>query len=154
AFSDNFAAHQARQAARNGQAEPGAAVHARAARIGLFEFIKNHIEFVRCNADAGVGDGNRHATVRRVRLQTHAAALGELRGVAQQVDYDLQQLLFIDKHRRQGGVYLLYQLYCIGLDQRLYGADATLQHLRKVNLGGIDLDTAGLDLGEIEDGID
>ncbi len=38
------------------------------------------------------------------------AALGELGGVAQQVDNDLSQQLFIDQHRRQFAVEPLDQL--------------------------------------------
>src|SRR3990170_40495 len=109
ALDRDIAAHEAGKAPRDREPEAGAAVDPSAARVRLLELLENQAELVRRYAGARVGDGDRNRAVRRARLEADAAALGEFRGVAEEVDDDLPQLFFIDVHLGKPLVELLDQ---------------------------------------------
>ncbi len=50
----DFAAQQARDFAADGQAQPGAAIFAAGAAVGLLEGLEDDLLFLRRDADAGV----------------------------------------------------------------------------------------------------
>ena len=91
----DVAAHQPRQVARDLQAQPGAAVAARARAVALREAVEQPRQRGCVHADAGVGDVELElaslpaAAFARAHVEHHRAAVGELDGVGQQVEQDL-----------------------------------------------------------------
>src|SRR6516162_7738576 len=82
----HVATHHARELARDGEAEPGAAELLRSCGVSLAELLEQLCLLLRCHADAGVGDGKFDpvATVGDpARLQLDLALFGELAGIAQ-----------------------------------------------------------------------
>ncbi len=109
----DLAAEQARELAADRQPEAGAAVLPAGARIGLLEGFEDDLLLVDRNADAGVGhlEGDDAADLRqdamvgippgsgRRDVQPHAALLGELERVRQQVLQHLLQALGVGHDR-------------------------------------------------------
>ena len=107
----DFAAEQVGQFAADGEAEPGAAVFAAGAGVGLLECLEDDLLLLGRDADAGIGhlerdDGRRLAEDGMVGVQPPAAArhlertpplLGELEGVRQQVLEHLLQALGVGR---------------------------------------------------------
>ncbi len=103
----NFAAKQAGDFAADGQAQPGAAIFAARAAVGLLESLEDNLLFLGSDADPGVrdGEGNNGAGMvenfvfwiptfgNRGNVQGYAAALAELERVGQQIAQDLFQPL-------------------------------------------------------------
>jgi hypothetical protein len=88
----HVAAHHARELARDGEAEPGAAEALSGRGIGLGKFFEHLRLLLRRHADAGVGDRQLNpitAVPDCPRPQLDLALLGELAGVALQVEQDL-----------------------------------------------------------------
>src|SRR5690606_18322137 len=82
----DFAAEDAREFARDRQAEAGTAELAVRRTVGLAEGVEDRVLVFGCNADTGVADGKGHVAVRRAAdRQCYLAAFGELDGVRQQV---------------------------------------------------------------------
>jgi len=90
----HVAAHHARELAGDGKPEPGAAEVPRGRVIGLTEFLEQLRLLLRSHADPAVGDRELDpvATVGDLaRPQPDFAFLGELAGIAQQVEQYLPQ---------------------------------------------------------------
>src|SRR5262249_4897190 len=90
----HVAAHQARELAGVGKAESGAAEALSRRGIGLGELLEQLGLLLRCHADPGVGYGklNPVASVcHPARPQRDLALLGELKGIAQQIEQYLPQ---------------------------------------------------------------
>src|SRR5215472_17849554 len=90
----HVATHHARELAREGKAEPGAAEALRRGGIGLAELLEQLGLLLRSHANAGVSDRelNPVATVGDpARPQPDLTFLGELAGIAQQIEQDLPQ---------------------------------------------------------------
>ena len=131
-------AHLLRDAARNGQPQPGTAVVACDAAVGLCEGFKHGVQLARGDADAGVGDDKaqplRRARVGR-RRQSDMTGRRELDGVADQVDQRLRQPFGVAMH--MGGqlpVTLVMQLQTLGLRAWAHQRHDPVEHLgqRKV----------------------
>ena len=86
----------------------------------------------------------------RARHDHLAAFLGELDGVGEQVEQDLLQPPRIGDDRRQLGRERSSEHDARALGQRLQAADAILDDLRHFDRGEIQLELAGLDLGDVE----
>src|SRR5262245_52679707 len=105
----DFAAEQVRQLSADREPQAGAAVFAAGAGVGLHEGLENDLLLVLCDADAGVGDLERHrrrrllehgmlrapAALRRRDAQPYAALRRELERVREQVLEHLLQALGI-----------------------------------------------------------
>src|SRR5262249_12809650 len=105
----DLAAEQRRELAADGEAEARAAIAPAGARIGLLEGLEDQFLLVAGNADAGVRDVKADDARRLVEdtvlripptlggeyAQAHAAALGELERIRQQVLENLLQALGI-----------------------------------------------------------
>ena len=103
----DFAAEQVRQLAADREAQAGAAVFAAGAGVGLLEGLEDDLLLLGRDADAGVGDLERHhrrrlvehwmlrapAALRGRDAEPHAALRGELERVRQQVLQHLLQAL-------------------------------------------------------------
>ena len=94
ALGGDVAAHQPRQAARDLQAQPGAAVAPRARFVALREALEQPVQRGLVHADAGVGDDELEHLAAvvvdgAVQVEHDHAAVGELDGVVHQVEQDL-----------------------------------------------------------------
>src|SRR5262249_7013090 len=90
----HVAAHHARELAGDRKAQPRPAVAPRGCGISLAEFLEQLGLLLRTHADASVGDRelNPVATVGDpARPQRDLALLGELKGIAQQIEQNLPQ---------------------------------------------------------------
>ena len=109
----DLAAEQHGQLAADGEAQAGAAVLARGARVGLLERLEDQPLLLRRDADAGVLDGEgddlrclaEHRVIGAPALRRESdahvdvAVRGELDGVGEQVLEDLLEALRIAVHR-------------------------------------------------------
>src|SRR5262249_19244156 len=90
----DVAAHHARELAREGKAESRAPETLCSRGIGLGELLKQLCLLLRRHADAGVGHGKLDpvaSVCHPVRPQRDIALLGELKGIAQEVEQYLPQ---------------------------------------------------------------
>ena len=92
----DLAAHQLHESLADRQSQPRAAVLAGRGRIGLGERLEEPVDAVGGNADAGVGDfepdgGPAGLPLRAPTFTATSPRLGELHGVADQVDQHLPQ---------------------------------------------------------------
>src|SRR5688572_19766476 len=95
AFETDASAHHLGELHRNGQTEAGSAVLPRRRPIHLRERLEDECLLLGWNADAGVTDRQMELDLATLTLARHAhyhfTRLGELDGVADQVDEDLAQ---------------------------------------------------------------
>ena len=160
AFGPHPTAHQLGQAPADGQAEAGAAVLARRARVGLRERLEEARQALGAEADAGVahreGEADAAVSGRRARHRQHdLAALGELDRVGEQVEEDLAQPRQVgaDRHRDIAFEHVRrveVLLGCAHADEieRRLDAIAQVERMR------LDVHPPGLDLREVEDVVD
>ena len=156
------AAHQLRESPADGQPEPGPAVAARRRAIDLAERLEQTVHPVLGDADPGVADREvEPVPVARVEplgagRDHHLPALGELDRVVQQVDQDLPQPRDVaDDGARRRRVEVVGEVE--PLLQRARGAtssSADSTHSRRSNGAPLQVEPAGLDLGEVQDVVD
>ena len=163
ALDADLAAHQLDQLLADGQAEAGAAVPARGGAVGLREALEDAACLLRRDADAGVGDrrsagsARPRSVSRRAVDATHdLAALGELDGVADEVDQHLAQAAGIAdaarRARRARREQASSRPFCWARAAR--SRPALLDDVAEVEIDALELELAGLDLGEVEDVVD
>jgi hypothetical protein len=98
------AAHHARELARDGEPQPGAAVAARGQGIGLGEILKQFRPLLRCHADAAIRNGKLDpvASVRHLaHPQGDLALFREFAGIAQEIEKNLLETHGIRGERAQ-----------------------------------------------------
>ena len=107
----DFAAEQICQFAADGQSQSGSAVLSTGAGVRLLERFENDLLLFEWDADARVGDFERHYRLRLIEnrvlrapapdrggdVEPHAAVLGELEGVGQQILEHLLQALGVGR---------------------------------------------------------
>ena len=162
AFGRNVPAEQRANLAGDRQPQPGATVAAAERAVALLERPEDRVEVLRGDADAGVGDRERHhGTSVRGHLPTRGdpqqdlAPGGELDRVGQQVAEHLAQPLPIGEQLpgRFGGR-LDREGQALLCGQRLEsGPDVLQQRAQGEPLGG-DVHPARLDLGQVQDVVD
>src|SRR5690606_31773374 len=156
-----LAAGRERAAVRFGDAPGDGQTQARApdlalARADLLVLLEDRVELVGRDPDAGVGDGDADALAVRVVADAdrHAAALGELDRVAQQVGHDLADALAVAGQRRDRAVDLAAQLDAALAHLGLVDVDEPGDQLVDRTLGEAQLELAALDHRQIEDVLD
>ncbi len=155
AVERDLAAHAFDDAARDGEPEPGAAVAAARAAVALLELVVDRRDALRRDAGAGVA----HLDDDAVRLGRHddadAADLGELDGVAGEVDQHLSEAVAVaDDPARHAGGHEGGDLDALALRFRGQELDDALDEGVQIERRGDDVDAPGLDLGEVEDLVD
>src|SRR4029077_12691672 len=162
----DFAAQQVRQLAADGQSQTGAAVLAGSARIRLLESFEYDPLLLRRNADAGIADRELDhrgglaerrmlaapAAARDTYVRAHAAPLGELERVREQILQHLQQALGVGGNRPpQTGIEVRREGELAGVRFVAEIALDGLSQMRKQQLFTLDRDGARFDLGQVED---
>ena len=159
----DVAAQGARELATDGEPQPGATEAPGDRRVRLGEGVEHAFEPVGRHADAGIAHFDLVAaaawrgSVGRGVIQhhAHAAGLGELDRVRQQVEHDLAQArgVRIDRRRyRATHLHLQRDALFIGLDAQF---EYRLAHDRMRGAGhGFHVQSTGFDLGKIENVVD
>ena len=162
----DLAAEQIGKLAADRQAEAGAAILAAGAGVGLLERLEDDLLLLGGNADAGIGDleGDDGGGLAQDRMiggpaacgpgdaQPHAAVLGELEGVGEQVLEHLLQALGVgDDAAAELRIELDVEREMAPLGLVAERARHRVEQVGEVDLLGIDRDGSRLDLGQIED---
>ena len=153
-------AHQRDDALADRKAQAGAAVQPRGRGIGLRERLEQLLLRFRVDADAGVADLETQLVLRgglagAAHVQRHAAALGELDCIAEQVGEHLAQAHGIAAHRQpHRGVDAERQPQALGLGRALHQHDHAFQQLAQVEADGFQVELVCLELGVVEDVVD
>ncbi len=158
AFDADLAAEPIDETATDRQPEPAAAEPAADCDVGLGERIEDRFQPIGRDADAGVAHLEaQHAPVVRsgdfVDRQLHRAAVGELDGVADQVEQDLPQLAGIaDDRRRICGASTCNRSSGLRSTSGSIRLEHVLQHGRRARTPCVlEIEDAGLDFGIVED---
>src|SRR5476649_1606039 len=156
------AAHQLDQLAADRQSQTGAAVAPRGGGVGLLEFLEQARDRIGGDADAGVADAEADQVIalparplQPLDAQGDVAALGELEGVADQVDQHLAQPGRIaDDERRQPLAECEIETDAARGGLLFEQADHIFHRRRQRKIDVLDTQLARLDLGEIEQVVD
>jgi hypothetical protein len=131
---------------------------ARGRGVGLREFLEEAAELLLGHADTGVGDGEIDPMLAGLlharNAEPHRAVLGELAGVAKQVEEDLAQPHIVGVDRADPLGRIERELVLVLLGERPRGAEDLLDdRLDRHRFEG-QIHLPGLDLGEVEDVVD
>ena len=160
AFDPDPPSHEVHQPRGDRQSQAGAAETAGGRAVGLLEDLEDHLLLLRRHADARIADGEvQHdlAVAHRFRpdLEHDLAALGELDGVAHQVDDDLPQAGGIAAEKGgHVGTNPAGQFQALAVGAHRQRPHRVAQVLVEVEVDAIQHDLARLDLGEVEDVVD
>ena len=157
ALDPHRAAHQFGESLADCEAQPGAAVLAGGRRVELAELLEQLVRPVDRNADAGVAHGEVDLVGRLAWFdsQDHLSGLGEFHSVGEQVDHDLSESGDVAgdavRHRRVDEERELEPLA-----RGWFGDEIKRRLDASPEVEGVDLQlkTAGVDLGEVEDVVD
>jgi hypothetical protein len=156
----DLAAHELHQALADRQAEAGAAVLAGGRVVGLFEAVEQAAQLFLAQADAGIADAafDGHAAFHLVKLaqpDQDLALLGELHGVAAEVEQDLPEAQAVsDQQPRQGRVDVEHQFQVLAGHSLAELAGDVVEDLVEVEFPLLDGELAGFDLRVVEDVVD
>src|SRR5512143_4093078 len=96
----NLATQLLRQPSRDAEPEPRSAVGARSRLVELTEILPDHADLLGLDADAGVAHLEHDRVLGAVDGDANRSAVGELRGIGQQVEQNLLQLRLVGVDRR------------------------------------------------------
>ena len=138
----------------DGEAEAGPALGLGVGVVDLVELLEDAVQLLRRYPWTRVGHGNGEVAVHGRRGDAHFASVGELDGVADEVEEHLGEALLVAQADRQllGNVGLEREL--LGLRQRLGCRAHRLDHALDGVLAEVQAELAGLDLGDVEHGVD
>ncbi len=151
----DFAAHDLRQQARDGEAEAGAggAPVVRSARA--LERQENALQIVGVNADAGVGHDEFGDLVAIAHLQRHRSRIGELDRVRQEIDQDLAQAVLVGVDRQRQPLRRKEMEFDAARRRlQLEHADKLVEEFPRPDFGAVEMEASGLDLGNVEQAVD
>ena len=163
ALDGELPVHERDELRRDGEAEAGAPVLARRRRVLLLEGAEDRRLLLAGDADAGVAHREAHADLaaaahrrrRELDPDEHLAGGGELDGVADQVDHNLAQPAGVaDEGVGDGGVDVADELEPLPVRARRQRPQRLAERCAQAEVGGIELELAGLDLREVEEVVD
>src|SRR3954447_4114525 len=158
ALDGDIAAHHAAEAPADGEAEPGAAELAGGGGVGLGEGLEELAHLLGGHADAGVGDADAEPVAAVLRFaadgEAHLTAAGELAGVAEEVEQALAELGHVYAHLTEDGGFVDHERVVVLLDERFDHRRDTVEEGRDGGVLEEEVHFAGLDFGEVEDGVD
>ena len=155
ALHGDVAAHDIGEQTGDGEAQPGAGHRIGAGFAHPFEGPENAFDIVLVDADAAVADGELGHLAAVAHAERHAAPIGELDGIRQQVDQDLAQALFIGGHvfRQKTFVVVFEQdAFCFRLQpEHLHDL---IQQRTDAHLVAVQVEPAGFYFGNIQQSFD
>jgi hypothetical protein len=158
ALDRDVAAEHAAEVPGDGQTEPGPAVVPGGRRVRLAERLEQPRHLLRRHADPGVGDPELQPVPvpagEPSGLERDPAPLGELGGVAEQVEQGLADLDLVRAHRAEVGRVAHLERVAVPRHQRLDRLADVLEHGGDVELLDEQVHLAGLDLRQVEDVVD
>ena len=156
ALDGDRAPQQARQFARDRQAEPGAAIAAIDRAVRLAEGFEDDLVLPLGDADARILDQEGDAIVDPCfHRQRHATAVGELDRIRQQVLQDLLEALLVADHGRRRVVFDRHdELECLVGRQRREGALQRVDEPLHREEFRMEFQAPRLDPGQVEDVVD
>ena len=160
AFELDPPAHVFHQLFADGKAQSGTTITPGDRAVGLAERLEKLWLLLTRNADAGIAHDKKHLEATcglgtTQDFEVHAAVAGELHRVAQQVDQHLAQAGFVLLEKfRQVWRYLGIELQSFGLRLRQNQRDDLLHQIRHPERHLLELETAGLDFGKVENVVD
>ena len=140
--------------ARDGEPQPGAAFGLGDRIVGLLKFLEQLFLVRGIDARTGVMDGDAERAIGRRDLDGHFAGVGELDGVADQVEQHLGELALVAVAGRQVGRHVGLELEVLLRRQRLDRAEHIVNDILDRILGNRKLELARLDLGKIKHVVD
>src|SRR5215831_2930042 len=149
----HVAAHHARELAGDGKAEAGAAEALSGRGIGPAELLEQLSLLLRSHADAGVSDRELDpvATVGDpAHPQPDLAFLGELAGIAQQIEQNLLEPQGIRSECPHVVMGLDHKAVLVLLGKLSCGADDLIDKARRVHRLGIEFELTSFDLREVQ----
>ncbi len=160
AFHPDMSLHQIHQTAADGQSQTGAAKAAGGGAVGLLERLEEAGLLLRTQADACIPhfefqDGDLLVLPDPMNGYHHLTGLGELDGIAYQIDEDLAQAQGIAQ-QLVGHIGIDAEPECQLLGSGL-GPQKPVQiaqHVRETEFEPLQIELARFDLGEIEDVVD
>ena len=139
---------------RDRETEAGAALLARAGAVDLLKLLEDALLVLGRNAGAGIGDGDVEGAVRGCRVHRDLAGLGELDGIADEIQQRLGDPPLVALPERQVlGDHGPEQQLLLGR-QGFRGRHDRLDHFLDRVVGDGKGQLAGFDLGQIEDVVD
>ena len=159
-FHPNAATHQRHQVAADRQPQAGAAIAARGGAVNLAEALEQPLLLCRAHTDAGVAHLHMQldtavVTAGAADADHHLAGLGELAGVAAQVEQHLLQAQRVaDQRRRHVGRQVNQQLEPLVLHLDRQHVDQRLQHVFQPEIDVFDVEFARFNFGEIQNVVD
>src|SRR6516165_6706687 len=150
-------AHHARELAGDGKAEPGAAKALSGRGIGLAELLEQLGLLLRSHADAGVRDRELDPVAAVGLLacrKLDLAFLGELAGIAQQVEQYLPQPHGVDGQYAEVPLGVNDEAVLVLLGKLSRGADDLIDQRCELHGLWIEFELSGLDLRQIEHLVD
>ena len=167
-LATNAPAHHLGQAFADGESEAGAAVLARRRNVGLLEDLEQPALLLFAHADPGVADfeADAHAIVDRPApavmgtgfddpaAHENPSALGELDGVADEVEQDLAETIAVAMQRRRQMVGIDDQFDILACRLVAHHVDHTEQHAVDREVAAVHAQLAGFDLRQIEHVVD
>src|SRR5262249_21962447 len=150
----DVAAQEPDEVATDRQPEARASVLSRATAVDLPEFLENQVDRVRGDTDSGVTDREHHPSPFCPSAHGDAPGLGELDGVAQQIDQNLFELALVGDQTRQVCIHGLDQSNLLGPHHGLDGPEALVDDGLDVDGGKAHIRVSRLYLREIEDVVD
>ena len=160
AIDADLAAHRLDELLGNRKAKTGAAEFAGMGRIGLHEFLEDLFALLQaarrrpCRALRSAGSGARGA-LRPVRIDAHAAFVGELDRVADEIGQDLAQPQSSPRiAARQSASRRRRRSRCPCMGARPRSSTTPSTSCAQVDLVVLKRQRAGFDLGEIENVVD
>ena len=127
----------------------------RAQRVAALEGLEQPFQLVRCDTDTGVDDVEGGGFAQVAQPQRDTALVGVAHRVAEQVDEDLPHpFLVTTHHRRHAALRLEGECQALFLCLRIEHLPQLLEKLREGNFAGLEVQLAGLDLGDVEQTVD
>ena len=157
ALHRDVAAHQAAQAPADREPEAGAAVFARGRAVGLAELLEQPGHLLLAHADAGIGhhEGEEAVVVLlALDVQADLALVGELAGVAQQIEHHLADPGHVRAHAPDVVRAADREPVAVLLRERRCGHRQLVDQRLHVDVLEMQLEAPRFDLRQVEDLVD
>ena len=123
--------------------------------MGALERLEHALEVLVMNADAGVLDLETGDLIPVEHAHGHAAVIGKLDRIGQEIDQDLAQPVLVGiNRRRKPGRWLEGEFDAFGAGLQAEHVDELIEEFTQTHLVAVEVETSGFDLGNIEQAVD